>query len=220
MPILASPPISSPQSQGSDQDQQRHHCDWEDHVTTCGLLLQPCVLLGGAAAGNCRLVVQSAGHGFRIPLGILRDVMESERALRQLLLRYALSLNTQSAQTAACNRLRRVDQQVCRLLLMCLDRWASNRLSLTHERTANLLGVRREGVTGLVLIADAFPAKALIPLFGRAIGDHAELARHAHAGDRFGTSHIVAMLPGRITADHLALQGAHRNREWQRARTR
>ena len=50
-------------------------------------------------------------------------------------------------QTAACNRFHNIDQQVCRLLLMCMDRWATNRLSLTHERISHLLGVRREGVT-------------------------------------------------------------------------
>ena len=63
------------------------------------------------------------------------------------MLRYAQSLGTQMSQSAACNRFHSVDQQVCRLLLTCIDRWASNRLSLTHERMSNLLGVRREGVT-------------------------------------------------------------------------
>lgn len=105
------------------------------------------LLMGGDTPANSRAVVQSAGHGFRIQARILRKAVESEASLRNLLLRYALYLMTQSSQTAACNRYHRVDQQLCRLLLMCLDRWVSNRLSLTHERMSNLLGVRREGIT-------------------------------------------------------------------------
>jgi CRP-like cAMP-binding protein len=106
------------------------------------------LLLGGAATSNSRAVVQSAGHGFRIRSRVLQDAAESDAALRHLMLRYAQSLMTQMSQSAACNRFHSVDQQVCRLLLTCMDRWASNRLSLTHERMSNLLGVRREGVTG------------------------------------------------------------------------
>jgi CRP-like cAMP-binding protein len=105
------------------------------------------LLMGGAAATNCRSVVQSAGHGFQIPAGVLQAATESDAPLRHLLLRYAQSLFTQMSQSAACNRFHRVDQQVCRLLLTCMDRWASNRLSLTHDRMSNLLGVRRVGVT-------------------------------------------------------------------------
>ena len=103
-------------------------------------------LMGGGTTRN-RSVVQSAGHGYRARVGVMQRAMEDEAPLRQLMLRYALAMSAQMSQTAACNRFHRVDQQVCRLLLMCLDRWASNRLSLTHERMANLLGVRREGVT-------------------------------------------------------------------------
>ncbi|MEO8752828.1 MAG: Crp/Fnr family transcriptional regulator [Casimicrobiaceae bacterium] len=106
------------------------------------------LLMGGAATTNSRAVVQSAGHGFRIRAKVLQSAAEAEAPLRHLMLRYAQCLMTQMAQAAACNRFHSVDQQVCRLLLMCMDRWASNRLSLTHERMSNLLGVRREGVTG------------------------------------------------------------------------
>ena len=105
------------------------------------------LLMGGAATTNTRAVVQSAGHGFRIPAGILKTAAEQSAPLQALMLRYVQCLVTQMAQSAACNRFHSVDQQICRLLLMCLDRWASNRLSLTHERVSNLLGVRREGVT-------------------------------------------------------------------------
>ena len=106
------------------------------------------LLMGGAATTNTRAVVQSAGHGFRIRATVLQAAAEDEALLRHLMLRYAQCLITQMSQAAACNRFHSVDQQVCRLLLMCMDRWASNRLSLTHERMSNLLGVRREGVTG------------------------------------------------------------------------
>jgi CRP-like cAMP-binding protein len=103
--------------------------------------------MGGAKSTNTRAVVQSAGHGFRLRAATLQSAVESDAPLRHLMLRYALALMAQMAQTAACNRYHTIDQQICRLLLMCMDRWASNRLSLTHERIANLLGVRREGVT-------------------------------------------------------------------------
>lgn len=106
------------------------------------------LLMGGAATSNSRAVVQSAGHGFRMKARDLQAAAENDAPLRHLMLRYAQSLITQMSQSAACNRFHTVDQQVCRLLLSCMDRWASNRLSLTHERMSNLLGVRREGVTG------------------------------------------------------------------------
>ncbi len=106
------------------------------------------LLMGGAATTNTRAVVQSAGHGFRIRAKVLQATADDEAPLRHLMLRYAQCLITQMSQAVACNRFHSVDQQVCRLLLMCMDRWASNRLSLTHERMSNLLGVRREGVTG------------------------------------------------------------------------
>jgi len=105
------------------------------------------LVMGGAATTNTRAVVQSAGHGYRLRASVLQATAESEAPLRHLMLRYAQSLITQMSQSAACNRFHSVDQQVCRLLLTCMDRWASNRLSLTHERISNLLGVRREGVT-------------------------------------------------------------------------
>lgn len=106
------------------------------------------LLMGGAATTNSRAVVQSAGHGFRMRARDLQAAAENEAPLRRLMLRYAQSLMTQVSQSAVCNRFHRVDQQVCRLLLTCMDRWASNRLNLTHERMSSLLGVRREGVTG------------------------------------------------------------------------
>ena len=106
------------------------------------------LIMGGAATTNTRAVVQSAGHGYRIRASILQAAAENEAPLRHLMLRYAQSLITQMSQFAACNRFHSIDQQVCRLLLACIDRWASNRLSLTHERMSNLLGVRREVLSG------------------------------------------------------------------------
>jgi len=110
-------------------------------------LVGTALLMGGAATTNSRAVVQSAGHGFRIRARILQAAAENDVALRHLMLRYVQSLITQVSQSAVCNRFHTVDQQVCRLFLTCMDRWASNRLSLTHERMSGLLGVRREGVT-------------------------------------------------------------------------
>lgn len=106
------------------------------------------LVMGGVGTTNSRAVVQSAGHGFRIRARILEKSAEDDEPLRRLMLRYAQSLMMQVSQSAACNRFHRVEQQVCRLLLACMDRWASNRLNLTHERMSSLLGVRREGVTG------------------------------------------------------------------------
>lgn len=105
------------------------------------------LIMGAPGCSNIACIVQSAGHGYRIRARALLSAAAEHPALRDLLLRYVQMLSAQMAQTAVCNRLHSIDQQVCRLLLMCLDRWASNRISLTHERMANLLGVRREGVT-------------------------------------------------------------------------
>jgi CRP-like cAMP-binding protein len=105
------------------------------------------LLMGEAATTQTRAVVQSAGHGFRVRADVFKSAAENEAPLQQLMLRYALCLMTQMSQSAACYRFHSLDQQVCRLLLMCMDRWVSNRLSLTHERISHLLGVRREGVT-------------------------------------------------------------------------
>jgi CRP-like cAMP-binding protein len=105
------------------------------------------LLMGQAATTNTRAVVQSAGYGFRVRADLFKAAAGNEAPLQQLMLRYALCLMTQMSQSAVCYRSHSLDQQVCRLLLMCMDRWASNRLSLTHERVSHLLGVRREGVT-------------------------------------------------------------------------
>jgi CRP-like cAMP-binding protein len=94
-----------------------------------------------------RAVVQSAGYGYRIRVNFLQEALEHDGPLLHLLLRYAQALIAQMAQTAVCNRHHSVDQQLCRWLLLCLDRLPGNEVPMTHEGIATLLGVRREGVT-------------------------------------------------------------------------
>jgi len=92
-------------------------------------------------------VVQSAGYGVRLKAQLLKDEFARFGPMMHLLLRYTQGLITQMAQTAVCNRHHSVDQQLCRWLLLSLDRLATNELSMTQELIANMLGVRREGVT-------------------------------------------------------------------------
>jgi CRP-like cAMP-binding protein len=104
------------------------------------------LFMGGESTPS-RAVVQSAGHGFRLRADLLKDEFGRFGPTMHLLLRYTQALITQMAQTAVCNRHHSVDQQLCRWLLLSLDRLATNELSMTQELIANMLGVRREGVT-------------------------------------------------------------------------
>src|ERR1700687_2966107 len=104
------------------------------------------LFMGGETTPS-RAVVQSAGHAFRLKAALLKNEFGRFGPTMQLLLRYTQALITQMAQTAVCNRHHSVDQQLCRWLLLSLDRLASNELSMTQELIANMLGVRREGVT-------------------------------------------------------------------------
>jgi CRP-like cAMP-binding protein len=104
------------------------------------------LFMGGNTTPS-RAVVQSAGQGFRLRAQLLKDEFGRFGATMHLLLRYTQALITQMAQTAVCNRHHSIDQQLCRWLLLSLDRLASNELSMTQELIANMLGVRREGVT-------------------------------------------------------------------------
>ena len=92
-------------------------------------------------------MVQSAGHAYRLKGQLLKDDFYRAGPMQRLLLRYTQALLTQMAQTAVCNRHHSVDQQLCRWLLLSLDRLPSNELTMTQELIANMLGVRREGVT-------------------------------------------------------------------------
>ena len=91
--------------------------------------------------------VPLAGHGYQLRSRLLMEEFNRFGLLLRLLLRYTQALITQMAQTAVCNRHHSVDQQLCRWLLLSLDRLQSNELSMTQELIANMLGVRREGVT-------------------------------------------------------------------------
>jgi CRP-like cAMP-binding protein len=104
--------------------------------------------------GNSTLttaVVQSAGKSYRIKANVIIDEFNKAGAVMHLLLRYTQSLITQMTQTAVCNRHHTLDQQFCRWLLLSLDRLHSNELVMTQELIANMLGVRREGVTEAAL---------------------------------------------------------------------
>jgi len=104
------------------------------------------VFMGGESTPS-RAVVQSAGSAYALPAQLLRSEFNAYSDMRLLLLRYTQALITQMAQTAVCNRHHSIDQQLCRWLLLSLDRLPSNRLIMTQELIANMLGVRREGVT-------------------------------------------------------------------------
>lgn len=103
--------------------------------------------MGGESTPS-RAVVQSAGYAFRLSRARLKAEFNRHGELLHVLLRYTQSLLTQMAQTAVCNRHHSLDQQLCRWLLLSLDRLKSNELTMTQELIANMLGVRREGVTG------------------------------------------------------------------------
>ncbi len=116
------------------------------YESVCGIPL----LMGGDTAPS-RAVVQHGGYAFRVRAGVLQREFDLGGALSHLLLRCAQSLLCQAAQTALCNRHHRVEQQLCRWLLISLDRVPGNELSVTHEWIANALGVRRESVTQAIL---------------------------------------------------------------------
>ena len=104
------------------------------------------LFMGGETTPN-RALVQSAGHAYRLPGPRLKEEFHSNDALQGLFLRYTQALITQMAQTVVCNRHHTVHQQLCRWILLSLDRLPSNQLKMTQELIANMLGVRREGVT-------------------------------------------------------------------------
>ncbi len=104
------------------------------------------LFMGGESTPS-RAVVQSAGHGYRLKASILKTEFALGGNLQHLALRYTQALITQMSQTAVCNRHHSVDQQLCRWLLLSLDRLQGNELRMTQELISNMLGVRREGVT-------------------------------------------------------------------------
>jgi len=104
-------------------------------------------LFMGGASTTSRAVVQSAGQGIRLKASLMMEDFNRAGPVLHLLLRYTQALITQMAQTAVCNRHHSLDQQLCRWMLLSLDRLPSNELVMTQELIANMLGVRREGVT-------------------------------------------------------------------------
>ena len=102
--------------------------------------------MGGSTTPS-RAVVQSAGNAFRMPSRALKDEFSRGGVFQKILLRYTQSLMTQISQTAVCNRLHSVEQQLCRWLLINHDLLQTNKLIMTHDLIANMLGVRREGVS-------------------------------------------------------------------------
>jgi len=104
------------------------------------------VVMGGASTPN-RFVVQSKGFAYRMTTTDLQEEFNAHSEIRILTLRFAQLLITQMSQTAVCNRHHSIDQQLCRWLLLSLDRLENDELSMTQELIANMLGVRREGVT-------------------------------------------------------------------------
>jgi CRP-like cAMP-binding protein len=104
-------------------------------------------LFMGGESTSSRAVVQSAGNGYRLRASVLKKEFALGGTLQHLALRYTQALITQMAQTAVCNRHHALDQQLCRWLLLSLDRLQGTELVMTQELIANMLGVRREGVT-------------------------------------------------------------------------
>ena len=104
------------------------------------------IFMGGDTTPS-RAVVQTGGHGYRLKSHILIEEFNRGGPVMRLLLRYTQALLTQMSQTAVCNRHHSLDQQLCRWLLLTLDRLPTNELTMTQELIANMLGVRREGVT-------------------------------------------------------------------------
>jgi CRP-like cAMP-binding protein len=104
------------------------------------------LFMGGGTMPN-RAVVQSAGGGFKMKAKLVQDEFAAGGTFQRLLLRYTQALITQISQTAVCNRLHSVEQQLCRWLLLSHDRLNTNELVMTQELIADMLGVRREGVT-------------------------------------------------------------------------
>ena len=108
------------------------------------------LFMGGGSTPS-RAVVQSAGQGWRLRAAAIQEEFDHSKTVLHLMLRYTQALITQMAQKAVCNRHHSLDQQLCRFLLLSLDRLQGDDLMLTQELIANMLGVRREGVTEAAL---------------------------------------------------------------------
>lgn len=105
----------------------------------------------GCASTPAGVVVQSDGEGYRVKVNALKREFDARGKLQHLVLRFTQALMTQTAQNAVCNRHHNIEQQLCRFLLMSLDRLSGDKLQMTHEQIAIMLGVRRESVTQAAL---------------------------------------------------------------------
>jgi len=115
-------------------------------ITGCEGMVGISLFMGGETTPS-RAVVQSAGHAYRLPAAALMHEFDRGGELQHVLLRFTQALITQMAQTAVCNRHHSIEQQLCRWLLLSMDRLPTNELVMTQELISNMLGVRREGVT-------------------------------------------------------------------------
>ena len=115
-------------------------------VIGCEGMIGVSLFMGGETTPN-RAVVQSRCKAYRLPAQVLKEFFAEGGALQLILLKFTQALITQISQTAVCNLHHSVDQQLCRWLLLSLDRLGGNKLQMTHELIANMLGVRRQGVT-------------------------------------------------------------------------
>jgi len=156
------------------------------------------LFMGGETTPS-RAVVQSAGFAHRLEGSLLKEEFTRAGPMQHLLLRYTQALLTQMAQTAVCNRHHSLEQQLCRWLLLSLDRLASNELVMTQELIANMLGVRREGVT---LAAGKLQADGLIE-YSR--GHITVLDRAALEGRTCECYDVVKKEYARLLPDQLAV---------------
>ncbi len=159
------------------------------------------LFMGGGTTPS-RAVVQSGGQGYRMPAAMVKTEFERSLPVMHLLLRYTQALITQMSQTAVCNRHHSLDQQLCRWLLLSLDRLPGDELLMTQELIANMLGVRREGVTEAALKLQ----QAGLIRYARG---------HIHVLDRPGLEHrtcecyaVVKREYDRLLPDSLALASA------------
>lgn len=127
------------------------------HVTAAGSSAEVCLIGNEGVTGTNRFlgaertphqaIVQSVGSAYQLPASVLCNIFDDDHTVRSLLLRYVQTLIVQMAQTAVCNRHHSIYEQLCRYLLLSLDRLPGNSIIMTQESIANMLGVRREGVT-------------------------------------------------------------------------
>jgi CRP-like cAMP-binding protein len=146
------------------------------------------LFMGGGSTPS-RAVVQSAGEGYRISAQAITEEFNQSAPVMHLLLRYTQALITQMTQTAACNRHHSIDQQLCRWLLLSLDRLPGMELRMTQELIANMLGVRREGVTEAALNLQ----KAGLIRYSRG---------HIHVLDRPGLEHRTCECYGVVKREY------------------